>query len=626
LFNWINNFLQDRTIQVRIGSTLSDEVGVENGVPQGSAISPILFLIAINDLCPPGVNFSIFADDTAMWKSGRNVEKLQKVMQKALNYVEEWCNKWGFKVSIAKTSFVLFQRGRIKPVSLLYEGKVLKREKVVKFLGLMFDQRLSWKDHIKYLVDKCRKRINILKAISGSKWGADKATMLIVYKSLILSCIDYGCEVYDSACKTTKELLTRVQSQCLRICSGALKCTSIAALQVECGEMPLDLRRNMKQVQSALKYKAFPDHTAAGCYQSSVFTRHGRYNEHFCPIQNKVSEIVGKMPSCHEEKVAAGVPSWEFNLPDINLELKEHISKKFDHPMYMYSRALEHMTRWKQYMHVYTDGSKKDDRTGCAFYIPGMKFGSGIRISDGSSVFEAELVAILKVLEFLYQKPPLRCVIFSDSLSGLQALSDDSDHVLVKEISNYFFLFANIGSVVELCWIPSHTGIQGNEEVDRLAKLSLESEVVQFSVSPSYRDLFPLVEKLFLDTWQTRWNEETKGRFYFQVEPHVSTKVKYKDQNKSKQTAITRLRLGKCLLNDVLHLYKKHDTGLCDTCLLKEDVTHYLLDCIEYDKWQEPIINKMINKGLTINIHTLLSNQNMYNDIWLYILNTNRQL
>ena len=78
LFNWVNGFLHNRTMQVRVGTTLSDEFVLENGTPQGSVISPILFLIAINDLSPKGVKISMFADDTAIWKTGSSVNDVKK--------------------------------------------------------------------------------------------------------------------------------------------------------------------------------------------------------------------------------------------------------------------------------------------------------------------------------------------------------------------------------------------------------------------------------------------------------------------------------------------------------------------------------------------------------------------
>ena len=149
--------------------------------------------------------------------------------------------------------------------------------------------------------------MNILKALSGSKWGADKATMLIMYKSLILSCIDYGCEVYGSACKTHKKKIDGVQSQCLRLCSGAIRATAIPALEVECGIMPLNLRRSSKQVECAVHYRYYDNHPTR-----KVFRDGGVVNPTFTfpfqPMQAKVSEVVSSLPFAHTDIKVANIP------------------------------------------------------------------------------------------------------------------------------------------------------------------------------------------------------------------------------------------------------------------------------------------------------------------------------
>ena len=109
-------FLHNRTFQVRFGNALSAVRSPENGTPQGSPLSPLLFLIAINDL--PGelenIEKSLFADDCAIYKSGTNrtIRRTMKAIQESLNKIEASCNKWGFKISTSKTTCVVFNRHR----------------------------------------------------------------------------------------------------------------------------------------------------------------------------------------------------------------------------------------------------------------------------------------------------------------------------------------------------------------------------------------------------------------------------------------------------------------------------------------------------------------------------------
>ena len=92
------------------------------------------------------------------------------------------------------------------------------------------------------------------------------------------------------------------------------------------------------------------------------------------------------------------------------------------------------MERFTTFLKIYTDGSKCEGKMGCAFYVPCFKYGKEFRITNGSSVFNAELVGILKAFEFLLDKPPSQCIILSDFLSALKAIQEPSDSPIVQEI------------------------------------------------------------------------------------------------------------------------------------------------------------------------------------------------
>jgi len=162
--NWIESFLSNRTFQVKVGAELSDKYSQENGTPQGSIISPVLFLLMINDIPPGlgGVDMTLFADDSAIYVGHRNIKTSEQRIQSSLNEIHEWCDKNGFKISINKTTAVLFSYARSTPkINLKIGKKPIKLEKTAKFLGVIFDNKLTWNAHIKYIVEKCKRRINV---------------------------------------------------------------------------------------------------------------------------------------------------------------------------------------------------------------------------------------------------------------------------------------------------------------------------------------------------------------------------------------------------------------------------------------------------------------------------------
>lgn len=106
MYNWIMDFLLNRTIQVRVGASYSRIFSIDNGTPQGSVCSPVLFNIMINDIFSKvgqGIGKSLYADDGALWKRGRNVTYVESCMQKAIIEVEKWANNWSFRMSVEKT-------------------------------------------------------------------------------------------------------------------------------------------------------------------------------------------------------------------------------------------------------------------------------------------------------------------------------------------------------------------------------------------------------------------------------------------------------------------------------------------------------------------------------------------
>ena len=116
VYRWMKDFLKERIIQARIGKKYSSKFGIENGTPQGSIVSPLIFSIMINDVfmeLESGIGFSLFADDVAIWKRGRNVEFIVNKLQGAIKKIEEWSHKWGFEFSVDKTKTMFFTRKRI---------------------------------------------------------------------------------------------------------------------------------------------------------------------------------------------------------------------------------------------------------------------------------------------------------------------------------------------------------------------------------------------------------------------------------------------------------------------------------------------------------------------------------
>ena len=263
---FIGNFLSDRTFQIHLGTILSDKIFHQEGVPQGAILSTTLFNVKINDIVKqvdPGVECSLYVNDFVIMYRSHTIDAIQRKLQHNIHRLEKWTLENGFTISKNKTVAMHFcpDKKCMDPV-LKLDKDPIQFVKEAKFLGLIWDTKLTFEPHIKYLKARCQKALNVLKVLSRTEWGADQTTLLKLYRSLVRSKLDYGCLVYGSASKTALAKLDPVHNQGLRLSLGAFRSSPVESLYVEAHEPPLEIRREKLALQYILKLKANPGNTA----------------------------------------------------------------------------------------------------------------------------------------------------------------------------------------------------------------------------------------------------------------------------------------------------------------------------------------------------------------------------
>ncbi|MFI5407494.1 MAG: reverse transcriptase domain-containing protein, partial [Nitrososphaerales archaeon] len=238
--------LELRTASVIINDSISSPILLENGTPQGSVISPILFLVMINDFpeLSKHTSTALFADDSTIWRSGKNMAHIITHLQEDLALIEKWCLRWGFTLNHSKTTAIVFTKKKklTNPV-LFVNNTIIKVEQKCYFLGVYFDKQLTWNSHIQYICERAESRLNLMRCISGQSWEANKKILLMIYRSLIRSLMDYACMAFNFASQSTLKIPDSIQYKALLIATGGMKGTSLAALLAECGEKKLEYRR-----------------------------------------------------------------------------------------------------------------------------------------------------------------------------------------------------------------------------------------------------------------------------------------------------------------------------------------------------------------------------------------------
>ena len=582
MLSFIHNYLTNRTYQVRVGKKLSGTFHSTGGLPQGSILSPLLFNIMLSDIptCP-SVSTSLYADDCAIWTSGSNVKLLINKMQKHLNSLESWLKDWGFKLSENKTVPVLFTKSKKKyDINLKINEKITPFQNSYRFLGMIFDQNLNWNLHINNIIERCKRKINLLKCLAGSHWGNSSKSLLIFYRAYIRPLLDYGCEAYDSATDSKKKSLNSIQYQALRICANALPLTSLTSLQVEMGEPPLDIRRKILTCNYRQKIESNTKHPIHAHIQPCWQFEYMKEKKCSKPFGLRSQEL--DYIKC-EPTSPPPIPMWTLSLPKISTELSLQFNKG-DNPNLLKQTSLELIcTKWKSKLHIFTDGSK-DPRTGscgASFWIPSFRVKQAKRLTNHTSSYRAELAAILLALYWI-EDADLHsgAVIFSDSLSALTAMAQQNfkENLIIEiliKITHLYYKSINIFFE----WIPSHCGIMGNETADLSAKQAL-SQPIEINNKLNYSEIKPQIQNYFMDQWQKRWlpNES----FLFLFKPKVRSFHDLSNLGRREETIIRRLRLGTTGLNGELLRLGSHPTGKCEFCPVLETVTHLLLECPKF--------------------------------------------
>lgn len=600
MFRWIKDFLLGRVIQVRIGNKYSGNYEIENGTPQGSIISPLLFSLMINEVfneVENGVGLSLFADDGAMWKRGRNVKFIVKKLQEAITKVEEWSYKWGFKFSVDKTKTVFFTRKRIgKEIKLKLYNQELERVKQFKFLGVWFDDRITWAIHIQKVVDKCKKVLNIMRCLVGREWGADRTALKAIYTGLIRAILDYGCVVYGSAASTSLKKLEVIQSQALRICSGAFKTTPNAALLVEMGEMPLEMRRTQLAINYWANLKGHGlEHPTQDTLKPS-YEKESRETKSFGWIATRKATDLGVagLEICPTVPMPV-IPPWI--IPEATVDLTWLERKLNDSEFIMNAHTVQtYIDRYHSYVQIYTDASKRvENKIGVAFSIPEFHYEVGKRISDDLSVYTGEMVAILLAVQWIEEIQPLRTIICSDSSSSLASIKDGhsvSRPDILIEIQQTLYRIQMMGLTVVFLWVPAHIGIKGNERADKKAKEGSKNCNIDIKVGFSKSEVKSLIKLRLRERWQKQWEEERKGRWFFRIQRKVG-EMRGAERNRKEETIITRLRFGHTGLNGSLFKIGKHETGRCEYCGQEETVKHVIINCQRFEEERRLLIQNL---------------------------------
>lgn len=636
ILGWLQSYLQDRTFQVLYRGHLSKIKTINTGVPQGGILSPFLFNVMMADLpISDGIRVSVFADDIAVCASGVNPIEVNARIQNQLNKIVEWTLKWGQSLNPNKSKLMLFSSSTLQTLPITIHNQNLEYVSNHKFLGLVFDSpKLTWKNHINHLKSSCSKRISILKSISHHHWGSDRQTLLMLYKSLVRSRLDYGCQFYNDAGKSLLKTLDPIQNQCLRIGAGVRLTSPIKALLVETTTPSLANRRNFLSLKYysrvTEKHYSSPILKSLTSYKNSL-QKHNGFFSNCLKIFQEWNISPPSYTSCFARSPS---PPWldlsKIIITDFPID---HKTASPNNVQQVFKNDIS--SKYTDHTEIYTDGSKSQHCTASAYVIPSKTYNFYMELENNASILTAELLAIDQALEFCIKNQSTKYVIYTDSLSSLLLLA-------APEIKTYRFLSYNI--ITKLClmyneihlqWIPSHMGITGNEEADKTAK-SKKNVLFKYCKLPK-EDYFNLYKQKLFSAWQEEYCQsfatDSKGLHFYNIKNKIEHWPWSSHGDRRVESGLARLRMGHAGLAQHLHRIQMNPTPLC-ACGDVESVNHYLLNCPLHDihrsKITQELLSANINEPLSLKLllggsDLPLNQQNLIaNEVKCFLISTGR--
>lgn len=228
ILDWLRSYLEGRLMTVKIQNTFSSYHDIKLGVPQGSVLGPLLFLLFINDLpdnlmnilagrnlLTPIDNFKVtlFADDTSVAVTAPSFEELQSSCELLVRSFVDWCRENALMININKTVCIHFTSGiENRKLVFGYRDTTIISKDCTKFLGIHIDRNLKWSTHVDLL---CRKLNNSYYAISRIRNTVPMSTLLNVYYSLVYSHLSYNILLWGNSTDVSRVFI--LQKRILRL-------------------------------------------------------------------------------------------------------------------------------------------------------------------------------------------------------------------------------------------------------------------------------------------------------------------------------------------------------------------------------------------------------------------------
>lgn len=622
LSSWVSSFLSDRKIQLAFDDRIQpDPVSIDIGIPQGSPISPILFLLYVRDIVLENEFQLSYIDDFCIAVTSNsaraNCMRLEGLVQRLFTLAKSQAVQF----DPGKTELIHFTTQKNAPQeSIKIEGITILPTLVVRWLGVWFDSKLTFKPHIEKKVNSATQAFYGIQRLGNTQRGLSSRALRLLYVGCIASIADFGVQLWwkgrgSFGAQSLVKPYQRLQNLASARITGAFKGSPHRALELEAGLPPPEIRFSRACRSYSLRTLLF-QHTHPITETISRPVRDElaesgsdtAIRAYLCPnrklqlqlLASRARELVGG--NWNIEKIRARWAAPWLARPKANITISASSKAKAKTEHLSLLKAISE-SPFTESIAIYTDGSQGQIEGSTATTTNGAGvcvLESGRIVRTGSwnlgskvEVADAELFAINRALEFaLASRGKDEVYIFCDSQAAIRKV--ENGHSYYSYRARDLVARLAVRSLVYIYWVPSHVGVLGNETADRLAKLGLTKDPRPGDVFVSISHLRRKARATGSIEWEALWDAEAEksararglGTHYQRIcqgslnfEPRLHTLA----LPRRHQSAYTQLKLGIGYLGAYQRLIGNSGDDECRRCYSgKETTTHLLLNCEAY--------------------------------------------
>ena len=670
IVKFIERLLNGRTTRLKFDDYISAPITIDNGVGQGDPISLPSFNFYNADLLELTDTLQAlgYVDDAMVMAVGKDFEETTQAIRKHMegeNGGFKWSADHNSRFEISKLAIMhLGQKKARSPngtphpmrkPKLNLQGREVNTVDRYRYLGIVIDDKLTWKRHEEKVIDNATKWVLQCRRLAKTDTGLSPYHMRRLYMTVAIPKMTYGAEIWYSpprkipgAKRMTGSVrimrqLTKIQRIATLAINGALRTTPTDTLDIHAGMLPLELTMLKVCHRSLVRICTLPEshplHQLIREYRTVYARKHRtplhKLLDHFPEIQPGQIETITPNPR---------PPA--YTVDSFTTEIAQ------DRDTSMLNEAIS-----SPEIKVFTDGSGINGNIGAAavMYRKGRPEPSKVlRYHLGSSTdytsFEAEAVGAIMGIwmirnEHIAGRLPIS--VLTDCQAFIKRTKSRKATTAQYLVENFLTAADNINlgnanptaKRFQLAWISGHSGVQGNEKVDEEAKKAAQGESSPpHTLPPVLREELPrsvaAVKQKYHDDLKKRWNSMWLGSprqpKLSRIDPNFTysryTKIQ-SDLSRHQASLLTQVRTGHIPLNFYLHRIKKSDTSDCNACQTrglstKETITHFLFECGEYNKERHELDREMRRDSRDLS--ALMSSEKGVKALVSYIVKTGR--